>query len=287
MFFTLTFGLMLLGFGVMAVFHLPGASTTPAAPRGSIGVLLLFLLGGISPSLAGIISTARYEGKAGLRNLWKRCLQFSLGWKWYSVIFLIPLATMGLRIALHLIRGGLLKDSPLLSDPVTLIGFTVQILLFGPVSEELGWRGFALERLLARHGAAAASLILGSLWAFWHLPLFFIPGTAQQLYGNPLPEFFVFAVAVAASSVVFTWIYINTRHSVWSAILFHATTNYAASFLVTLMDGGIFDRFLAAMVQVVLAAIIIGTGQITRTDGSVPAPNGAPSDYGEFLAARH
>jgi uncharacterized protein len=257
-FFILTFALMLLGFGAMAVFHLTGVSATPHAARPSAGVLLLFLLGGVSPSLAGIISTWHYEGKAGLHNLWKRCTQFNLGWKWYWVIFLIPLAMTCLRISVHLLRGGILRESPLLMQPLSLIAFTVEIFLFGPVSEELGWRGFALERLLAKWSAVAASLVLGIFWAFWHLPLFFIPGTAQQLYGNPSTEFIVFALGVIGGSVVYTWLYVKTMHSLWSVILYHAASNYAASFLVTLMDGGTFDRLLATIIQLVLAAIIIG-----------------------------
>ena len=43
--------------------------------------------------------------------------------------------------------------------------------------EEIGWRGYALPRLAARFGFARGSILLGLIWACWHLPLFFIPGT--------------------------------------------------------------------------------------------------------------
>ena len=94
-----------------------------------------------------------------------------------------------------------------------------------------------MDRLLERWNALVSSLILGVLWAFWHLPLFFIPGTTQQQMGNLVPMFTGFALEVLAMSVLLTWIYINTARSIWGAILFHTALNYMMN-LVLMVTGG-------------------------------------------------
>jgi membrane protease YdiL (CAAX protease family) len=201
--------------------------------------------------------TWRVEGRPGLKDLWSRATRFNLGWKWYLTVVLIPILAAGLSAVAYLFRGGAFVESPLLIQPLNLIGFTVLIFLGGPISEEFGWRGFALDRLLTRWNAMSASLILGVLWALWHLPLFFIPGTFQQQYGDPVPGFIVFAPGVIGRSVVYTWLHLGTRRSLWAAILYHAVSNYTISFLATLMSIGLVEHLLIECVYILIAAIIV------------------------------
>src|SRR3712207_6537622 len=92
------------------------------------------------------------------------------------------------------------------------------------MGEELGWRGYALPRLLARRSALAASLILGLLWGLWHLPTFYVLGAPQ--HGLPISAFLLLTMAY---SVLFTWIYLHTRGSVLIATLFHSAINLPGS----------------------------------------------------------
>jgi hypothetical protein len=82
------------------------------------------------------------------------------------------------------------------------------------------WRGFALPRLQTRFNSLTASLILGGLWAAWHLPNSLIPGLEYYLTAFP-----VFLVYVVSMTVLFTWLANHTRGSVWIAWLFHAAIN--------------------------------------------------------------
>ncbi|HEU5103163.1 MAG TPA: CPBP family intramembrane glutamic endopeptidase [Roseiflexaceae bacterium] len=93
-------------------------------------------------------------------------------------------------------------------------------LFFLVIGEELGWRGYALPRLQARYGGLGASLILGILWAAWHLPNQFIPGLEFYGYG-----FATFALYVVAMTVLFTWLARETHGSVLLAWLFHGAIN--------------------------------------------------------------
>ncbi len=89
----------------------------------------------------------------------------------------------------------------------------------GPFGEEPGWRGFALPHLLKRRSPIVASAILTVIWAFWHLPLWFIPGAEV-----PKP-FFIYVLGVAAITLVMTWLHFRSNGSVLMAVLFHASLN--------------------------------------------------------------
>ena len=254
-FFLLTYVLMFLTGGIMAIFRIPGASTTPGAPVPPLYALLLLFLAGSSPTIAGLIAIRRFEGRAGLVDVWRRAMQFSLGWKTYLAIVLLPVLGIVLRAAVFVLQGGILGQSALLAQPLNLIPFIIQILVLGPLSEEFGWRGFALERLLSRWNALWASLILGAIWATWHLPLFFLPNTAQYNYGHLVPEFLLFALFTIGSSVLYTQFYLQTKRSLWSAIFFHFTGNFCVSFLVTSADDGMSGRILWGGVMAVAALV--------------------------------
>jgi len=97
------------------------------------------------------------------------------------------------------------------------IGSTI---LFGQAGEEIGWRGYALPRLAGRFGLASASVVLGIIWAAWHLPLFFLPGTDTTGQSFPL-----YLLAVTALSVAIAWLYARTNGSLLLTMLMHAAVN--------------------------------------------------------------
>jgi uncharacterized protein len=99
----------------------------------------------------------------------------------------------------------------LIGSPLALLGFALFVLIFGPVPEEIGWRGDALDALQARWSALGASLLLGVAWALWHAPLFFIAG---YYAGGAPPEPVLFTVGILVHSVLYTWIYNHTHSAV-------------------------------------------------------------------------
>src|SRR5512147_2586495 len=100
-FFALTFIISLSAWGLLIVLGIPGGSTDPSAPPPSAVGLLLLVLGGFAPSIAGFAMARRYEGVSGPRTLWRRAGQFSLGWKPYAVILSLPLLIIAARFALY------------------------------------------------------------------------------------------------------------------------------------------------------------------------------------------
>jgi membrane protease YdiL (CAAX protease family) len=98
--------------------------------------------------------------------------------------------------------------------------------------EEIGWRGYALPRLAARFGLARASVLLGLIWACWHLPQFFIPET--DTYRQ---SFFVFGLQVTALSVAIAWLYAHTNGNLLLTMLLHSAVNNSKDIVPSAMPG--------------------------------------------------
>jgi uncharacterized protein len=190
----------------------------------------LVYLGGLGPLLAGVGMTYLTAGRAGLRDLGSRIVDpRRIPARWLAVALALPILAMAGAAAMAALAGALpeaLDTSrlvALLGSPASLMGFALFVLVFGPLPEEIGWRGYALDALQDRWSALTASLLLGAVWALWHAPLFFIAGYYAD--GTP-PEPVLFTLAILVHSVLYTWIYNHTGRSVLAAILFHFMINF-------------------------------------------------------------
>lgn len=187
-------------------------------------VLLFILLASFSPMVSAILLTALVEGKPGVVTLLKKLAKWRVNIIWYLVAIYGPLVV---AFSAYLILGGASAWANISKFPQALILIPVNMALniwFGPLGEELGWRGYALPRLLTRHTALMASLIIGVLWSFWHLPLYVFP---DFWFGaQSIPEFaLVFAFQTTGLSIIFTWLYQQTGGSVLHTTLLHSAFN--------------------------------------------------------------
>jgi membrane protease YdiL (CAAX protease family) len=117
------------------------------------------------------------------------------------------------------------------AQPLRFVGWLLAGLLLGPLSEELGWRGFALDQLQRRWKPWFASLILGFVWGLWHLPLFLIKGTVQAAWGLGTVRFWLFLIGILPLSLLMATVYNRTRKSILSAILLHFFYNATGNLL--------------------------------------------------------
>jgi membrane protease YdiL (CAAX protease family) len=115
-------------------------------------------------------------------------------------------------------------------------GFVVKFFLDAGLGEELGWRGFLLPRLQARHNALVSSIIVGVAWGLWHLPLFMLEGMPPyydlgQSYGV-LPALFGYTVFFNVPwAILYTWLYNNTKGSLLIAFVHHSSQAWFGLFL--------------------------------------------------------
>lgn len=140
----------------------------------------LEVLGLLGPMLGGIGFTYFTQDNENWREYWSRIVDpKQIPAKWYLVTFLFVPVLMAIAVLLDVALGGSAvltqigkRITPFLSAPFTIIPFALHLFIYGPLPEELGWRGYVLDRLQARWNALVSSLILGAMWALWHLPLF-------------------------------------------------------------------------------------------------------------------
>ena len=189
-------------------------------------------LGAFGPLVAAVVVTAQEGGRAGLRSLLSRVVRWRVAPIWYGVAILGPLLIMLGAIALHVALGGQPPSLGLLIGALpTLVFVSVYMMITVALGEEVGWRGYALPALQARYSALIASLILGVLWALWHLPVFFNPDT---LYSNlPFLQFLAYIVPFA---VLTTWVFNSTGGSVLMAMFFHAVLNASTDLWKTIPE---------------------------------------------------
>jgi len=141
--------------------------------------------------------------------------------KWYLaafLLFIVPLIFAGF----YILFGG---QSPGPVPDLTISTFFIYLLftlLSGPLSEEAGWRGFALPRLQSRFSALNSSIILGIIWACWHIPLHFV---------EVRMPFYIFIILNTVISILMTWAYNNTKGSLVITVLFHFSFNFGGAFI--------------------------------------------------------
>jgi membrane protease YdiL (CAAX protease family) len=186
------------------------------------------LPGAWAPTLAALAVTGLAEGKPGVRALLGRLVRWRVGLRWYAAVGLSLAGMVWAARGLYAALGG---ERPAMTLPpgvppeawpvaVPMI-LALNLLVGGPLAEELGWRGLALEKLRARHSTLVAALIVGSLWAAWHLPFFMLAGGEAVTGGLP---FGWYALLVTAWSVQMAWAYANTG-SLLLPVLVHAGAN--------------------------------------------------------------
>lgn len=183
--------------------------------------LIFFMLGAFMPSVMSIIINGFFYGINGIKTLLKKLTIWKVKPFFYIVVLLFAPALYYVPLFICNITGAGYKMPSNISNPISiLLNFLLVIFFGGPLIEELGWRGFVLPRLQNKLNPIFSSLILGVIWACWHLPLFFFPGTSQ--YGCP---FVIFIIQCIGLAMLFTWVYNQTDGSLLLSIILHASWN--------------------------------------------------------------
>lgn len=186
-------------------------------------IFLLSRIVDFGPSIAGLLTPILVGNPGEARDILKRLFTFRLHPGAYAWALLLPLGMVSAAFGLHVLLGESAVTGAQWNGLATIGQLVFWVLLMrtllgGGLGEELGWRGFALPRLAAQHGAFRASLLIGLVWTFWHLPAHLVSDTpavslaAQLLYTLPL-------------SFVFTWLYFKTAHALLPVVLLHGALN--------------------------------------------------------------
>lgn len=232
------------------------------------------------PFLAAILVLALTTGKGGVVTLLRRMVRWRVRPVWYAVALLLPVAISGGAALLNVVVLGASAPSPAELGAWSGLVPTFFLLLLVPGTggawEEPGWRGYALPKLQGGHSALLASLILGVVWAFWHLPLMVI----GQIHLSD-------AVYIVAWTVVLTWVFNNTNGSVLIAMLMHNIHNViSGGYFSAMFSGADWVRqgwLLVALWCAVAAIVVVVNGPehlsrkytrqtLTPPEASAPTP---------------
>ena len=270
-FFALTY-LFSWGLWIPVILMGKGATTTTT--------LVMFVAGTTAPSLAGIALTYLNRGSSPPREFWSRAFdprRLTVSTGLLSLTF--PLAVSAVVAIVIWVTG----SNPFAIRPAAILGVAAFAVVSGGLSEELGWRGYALEPLQQRFGPGQGSTILGLIWATWHLPLFLFVGTAQDGWGFGPFGFWAFAVMMTANSVVMATIYNRTRRGTLSAIGYHWAFNFSTTVLASTPN----MRATWAAISGVVAIFLLLTRRVGVPvgAGALPATAHPASAYDGALAA--
>lgn len=220
---------------------------------------------------ASLLMTWLTLGKEETAKLFKRFLIWHVEWRWFLAAFLIPMIFVFAILLNWVITQTPIDFSAVMArrifgEEATLPAFILPFFLvdFLTNGEEMGWRGYVLPRLQAKHSALVSSLILGLLWAFWHLPKYLAPENSSS--------FLLGSAKILAEAVLYTWLYNNSKGSLLMTSLMHSLGNTAGVFLplAGTISGANTGTLVIVVALEVVAAIVMtvaaGAKNLSRTE---------------------
>jgi membrane protease YdiL (CAAX protease family) len=113
----------------------------------------------------------------------------------------------------------------------TFFAFFIYNLFSGPASEEMGWRGFALPRMMKKFNAITATLLQGAIWVVWHIPLVLVPNSSQTTAFWP-----VYITLILVVNIILSWLWVNTKGSLFITTLAHFCFNFGSVLVLSLLN---------------------------------------------------
>ena len=245
----------------------PGGIPTTVEHLMTIGpAMYVAMLAG--PSVAGLLMISLVSGRAGLREVLARLLNWRVGWRWYAVVLLTaPFLVMTVSLALSVLSAEFLPAIFMTNDkaPLLLSGLAAGLII--GIFEELGWTGFAIPRMRRRYGVLSTGLLVGVLWGAWHFIMFWEPGS----FSGALPLVVLLVKLFSwlpAYRVLMVWVYDRTG-SLLVAMLMHGSLTATQLILMPLPASGMsvltsILALAAAYWLVVAILAVANAGQFAR-----------------------
>jgi membrane protease YdiL (CAAX protease family) len=219
---------------------------------------------GCGPLLGALAVLSATSGRQGVKALFRSMVKWRVPVRWWALAILGPIALSALATLLNIALGAPAPTPEELGTWTNVAPTALAILLIpviGGAWEEPGWRGYALPRLLRERSPLVASLILGTLWAIWHLPVYFVD---DQHWSD--------LVLVVLATIAFTWFFQNALQSVLLAMVVHAMNNtISGEYFSQMFDGADSTRqsWMLVVTWGVAAALVVRYGRGFR---STPTP---------------
>jgi membrane protease YdiL (CAAX protease family) len=221
-------------------------------------ITILELIGLFAPFGTALWMILASNNKELKQNFYDRLLNLKfIKLSSIPAIFLIMPAAVVISVVISYLFFGQSLDQLTISKAATYTAglLPVPVMLFGAaLIEELGWKGYGVDSLRGKHTFFTVTLIYGALWAFWHIPSFFINGYYQNIILRENPLFALnFMVSVFPIAFIVNWLWYKNNGSILTAILFHAVTNFQG-----ILQMGQVAKCIETIVLIVITTIIVG-----------------------------
>jgi membrane protease YdiL (CAAX protease family) len=218
----------------------------------SLLIIISYLL---LPAVTAVSMVYLSKDSGLIKDFWIRLGLFRIGSNYLIIIVFLMPSVITIATLLSLLFGYSSDQFFLARELSMLEGWSVLgiliPLLIAPFVEELAWRGYGVDSLMAYNNLFTSSAIFGVFWSSWHLPLVFLKGSYQnQLYDLGLVYVINFFVSIFALSFLLNWIYYKVNRSIPAIILFHFVINLSAMFLNT-------QPFTKCIVTVLLILVVM------------------------------
>lgn len=220
---------------------------------------IFYFIGGIGPMAAAYIVLRVQHGKEAIDKLFAPLLHWKVSVTWY-IVAVLGFALIGMAAAA--LDGHLVEQLKNLNLTFALFMTFVRYLI-AAIPEEVAWRGFAQPRLQTRYSALVSSLIIGVLWALWHLPLLLNQDNVMSTY----PKYLYF-IEILAGSVIYAWLFNSTRGSALIVTIYHCFVNTVG----TVLNIGRLEQAAVMVFVAVLIIIIFGASNLSRKSKQTIGP---------------
>ncbi len=224
----------------------------PDTPLGSLGRWM--------PGVVAILLALLTSGQSCLGQLFRplRIWRVNIFWYIFALAFPIILFYVGKTIDAWL-GNAYVVTSPLADAPPVMLPFVIVFALPGVLFEELGWRGFALPRLQKKYSALLASIVIGFVWGIWHIPSLIYFG---ELQASPVIAGALAVLDTILVTVLYTWLFNNTRGSLLLVFLFHLAQQLTNNFLGVLPT---YTDTILLLVTAILIILLTGANNFSRS----------------------
>lgn len=187
--------------------------------------MVLHLIGGLSPVLLSILIYYIYYNKREKKGFARRLINIH----WNSITIFLIISPLLMMMLSQLIYSVVSEGNITFIISKEFMGkgllYAVFLLFFGPIPEEIGWRGIFLDKLINENSIHRSFVIISIVWLTWHFPLFFIKSSYQYELGFMSREFFIWAIQLLSQSIIIGIIYIISKRSIPAAIMYHYLVN--------------------------------------------------------------
>jgi uncharacterized protein len=233
----------------------------------------------VAPSIAAIVLTRRDLGRPGVRQLLGRVIHPRLrgGPRWYLPVVVLPPAAVAIEVALLRLAG---RDVPAFEvSPLVLVA-DLAVFWLAATLEEVGWTGYATDRLRVRRSALTTGLAIGMVWALWHIPAMLAMTT------SPTWSWIAFQCAnLVGIRILMVWLYDATGRSLFAMIAFHAVFNVSTMTLFPVY-GSHYDPYVASLVVWLAVGLVLARRLFVARTRFAPATGRAVAgtqDLGQWL----